>query len=152
MSCKELDGRVSRKVPGKTESRLFVRLITLHSGNEARSDACCEAMLPLRDMQGPSDWEPLPGDGARPCFTAGRPRDEAFGVCSPAAAGTGKGSARGPDPRESPQHPNTDSRLTQAYARCAMRRPLWAPIPVLQGIMPSLFSCQRMAQAEQEST
>lgn len=55
-----------------------------------RSEACCDPILPLRDMLGPSDLDTLPGDGARPCFTAGLPREEVFGVCSPAAAKAAK--------------------------------------------------------------
>lgn len=74
----------------KAASHLFVRLITLVSEIAVRSGACCEPMLPLRDMQGPSDWDALPDDGARPCLTAGLPREEAFGICSPAAAGAAK--------------------------------------------------------------
>ncbi len=80
------------RVSQKDDPCLLVRLITLHSGADRRSEACCEAMLQLRDMLGPSDCETLPGDGARPCFTAGLPREEAFGVCSPAAAKTARRS------------------------------------------------------------
>ena len=62
-----------------------------------RSGSAWEPMLPLRDMQGPSDGASLAGDDARPCLIAGLPREEALGVCNPAAAeaGTRSGACLG---------------------------------------------------------
>ena len=107
---------------------LFVRLITLASGAWMRSGSAWEPMLPLRDMQGPSEWASLAGEDARPCLTAGLPREEAFGVCSPAAAEAGTRSGACLGLRTSPN---------------SLSRPALAPLPCMRGAHASPFKPKR---------
>ena len=80
-----------------------------------RSGSAWEPMLPLRDMQGPSDGASLAGEDARPCLIAGLPREEALGVCSPAAAEAGTRSGACLGLRTAP---NSSSRAALAPLLC----------------------------------
>ena len=117
------------RVSQKDDPCLLVRLITLHSGGDRRSEACCEAMLQLRDMLGPSDCETLPGDGARPLLHCGSPAGRSFRCLQSSSCKDSSKINISPRPDNQAEHPGKLARS---------QRPLQAQAPADEDLHTSI--------------